>query len=47
VRGDQFSMRLTVHARDRYDFNKGMADIASGLGRSRVWRVEGVPVMSR
>jgi RHS repeat-associated protein len=30
VKGDQFSMRLTIHAKDRYDFNKGMSDIASG-----------------
>uniref|UniRef100_UPI00069648FD RHS repeat domain-containing protein n=1 Tax=Streptomyces odonnellii TaxID=1417980 RepID=UPI00069648FD len=30
VKGDKISMRVTVHAKDRYDFNKGMADIASG-----------------
>ncbi|WP_328906790.1 golvesin C-terminal-like domain-containing protein [Streptomyces sp. NBC_00234] len=28
--GDKFTMTITVHAMDRYDFNKGMKDKASG-----------------
>lgn len=30
VNGDQVSMRVTVHMMDRYNFNRGQADIASG-----------------
>ncbi|MFG2563640.1 hypothetical protein [Streptomyces sp. NPDC048496] len=28
--GDKFTMTITVHAMDRYDFNKDMTDKASG-----------------
>ncbi|MGW0704918.1 RHS repeat-associated core domain-containing protein [Streptomyces sp. NPDC002643] len=28
--GDSFTMRITIRSKDRYDFNKGMSDIASG-----------------
>ncbi len=30
VQGNQVSMRVTVHMMDRYNFNRGQADIASG-----------------
>ncbi len=29
--GDTFTMRITVHAKDRYDFNKGMNDVKTGI----------------
>lgn len=30
VEGDQATMKITVHAEDRYNFNRGAADIATG-----------------
>ncbi|MEU1190093.1 hypothetical protein [Streptomyces sp. NPDC005859] len=29
-KGESLSMRITIHAKDRWDFNKGMDDIATG-----------------
>ncbi|MEV5972828.1 RHS repeat-associated core domain-containing protein [Streptomyces sp. NPDC051921] len=30
VSGDKFTMRITIHAMDRWDFNEGMTDIVTG-----------------
>ncbi|WP_374213917.1 RHS repeat domain-containing protein [Streptomyces sp. A3M-1-3] len=34
TKGDQFTMRVVIHAMDRWDFNAGMSDIATGTADS-------------
>ncbi|WP_157856184.1 hypothetical protein [Actinacidiphila yeochonensis] len=31
VSGDTFAMKIVIHEKGRYDFNKGMRDIATGI----------------
>lgn len=38
--GDEFSMQITIHAIDRYNFNKGAADIATGAPDNENGRFE-------